>query len=156
MTRPRPPYAGATSRPMAQRNAAISRAIAATTMGGFLPVAPLEAFAEPIELAQMTFDAKSLALRRDLMKKPSSSAGPAEIGVSWVEVGAPEETAHCGEEFGLEFGQKRGTNSPPSAATVRPVQYARRPVAMAVAMEPTSSGVPTRGVSVSPSAIRCW
>ena len=32
-------YAGATSRPMAQRNAAISRAIAATTTGSFLPAA---------------------------------------------------------------------------------------------------------------------
>ena len=33
------PYAGATSRPMAHRKAAISRAIAATTTGSFLPVA---------------------------------------------------------------------------------------------------------------------
>jgi hypothetical protein len=32
-------YAGVTSRPMAHRNAAISRAIAATTTGSFLPVA---------------------------------------------------------------------------------------------------------------------
>jgi len=32
-------YAGATSRPMAHRNAAISRAIAATTTGTFLPAA---------------------------------------------------------------------------------------------------------------------
>jgi hypothetical protein len=33
------PYAGATSRPMAHRNAAISRAIAVTTTGSFFPVA---------------------------------------------------------------------------------------------------------------------
>ena len=32
-------YAGATSRPIAHRKAAISRAIAATTTGGFLPTA---------------------------------------------------------------------------------------------------------------------
>jgi hypothetical protein len=32
-------YIGATSRPIAQRNAAISRAIAATTTGSFLPAA---------------------------------------------------------------------------------------------------------------------
>ena len=32
-------YAGATSRPMAHRKAAISRAIAATTTGSFLPAA---------------------------------------------------------------------------------------------------------------------
>ena len=35
----RPPYVGATFRPIAHRNAAISRAIAATTIGSFLPVA---------------------------------------------------------------------------------------------------------------------
>ena len=42
-------YEGATSRPMAQRKAAISRAIAATTTGGFLPVAlrPAIAGTEP-------------------------------------------------------------------------------------------------------------
>ena len=41
----------------------------------------LEVLAEPIELAQMTFDGKPFVLRQDLMEQPCPSARPAQIGV---------------------------------------------------------------------------